>query len=72
MKILIKLVGISYIDSSGLGELVSGYRAVEGQGGEMKLPNLNKKVSDLLQIAKRYTVVDIPSDEADAIASLKA
>src|SRR5712691_10338400 len=58
-KILINLAGFNYIDSSGLGELVSGYRAVKGQGGEMKLLNLIKKVSDLLQITKLYTVFDI-------------
>lgn len=72
MKILINLAGINYIDSSGLGELVSGYRAVKGQGGEMKLLNLNKKVSDLLQITKLYTVFDIHSDEAEAVASFGA
>ena len=72
MKILINLAGINYIDSSGLGELVSGYRTVKGQGGEMKLLNLNKKVSDLLQITKLYTVFDIHSDEAEAVASFGA
>jgi anti-sigma B factor antagonist len=68
-KILINLAGINYIDSSGLGELVSGYRAVKGRGGEMKLMNLNKKVSDLLQITKLYTVFDIHNNEAEAVAS---
>ena len=68
-KILINLAGVNYIDSSGLGELVSGYRAVKGQGGEMKLLNLNKKVSDLLQITRLYAVFDIHNDEAQAVAS---
>ncbi len=71
-KILINLAGVNYIDSSGLGELVSGYRAVKGQGGEMKLMNLNKKVSDLLQITKLYTVFDIHNNEAEAVASFGA
>jgi len=70
-KILLNLAGVNYMDSSGLGELVSGYRAVKGQGGELKLLNLSKKVSDLLQITKLYTVFDIHSNEAEAVASFK-
>jgi len=68
-KIVMNLAGINYIDSTGLGELVSGYRQVKSQGGELKLLNLNKKVSDLLQITKLYTVFDIHSNEAEAVAS---
>src|ERR1700719_5174029 len=58
-KILLNLAGITYIDSTGLGELVSGYRLMKSEDGEIKLLNLNKKVSDLLQITKLYTVFDI-------------
>jgi anti-sigma B factor antagonist len=68
-KIVLNLAGITYIDSTGLGELVSGYRLMKSEGGEIKLLNLNKKVSDLLQITKLYTVFDIHSQEAQAIAS---
>jgi anti-sigma B factor antagonist len=68
-KIVMNLAGINYIDSTGLGELVSGYRQVKSQGGELKLLNLNKKVSDLLQITKLYTVFDIHNDEAQAVGS---
>lgn len=68
-KILMNLAGINYIDSTGLGELVSGYRMVKSEGGELKLLNLNKKVSDLLQITKLYTVFDIHTQEAQAVAS---
>jgi anti-sigma B factor antagonist len=71
-RILINLAQTSYMDSSGLGELVSGYRAVKNEGGELKLLNLNKKVSDLLQITKLYTVFDIYSDETQAVSSFKA
>jgi anti-sigma B factor antagonist len=63
------LAGINYIDSTGLGELVSGYRLIKSEGGELKLLNLNKKVTDLLQITKLYTVFDIHSQEAQAVAS---
>lgn len=70
-KIVMNLAGINYIDSTGLGELVSVYRQVKSQGGELKLLNLNKKVSDLLQITKLYTVFDIHRDEAQAIASFR-
>lgn len=69
MKIVMNLAGINYIDSTGLGELVAGYRQIKSQGGELKLLNLNKKVSDLLQITKLYAVFDIHNDEAQAVAS---
>ena len=68
-KLVLNLAAISYLDSTGLGELVSGYRLVKSQGGELKLLNLNKKVSDLLQVTKLYTVFDIHNDETQAVAS---
>jgi len=68
-KILLNLGDVNYIDSSGIGELVSAYTTVRNQGGELKLLNLTRKVHDLLQITKLYTVFDIKDDEASAIAS---
>ena len=68
-QILLNLKDIDYIDSSGLGELVSAYTSVKNQGGEMKLLHLTSKVHDLLQITKLYTIFDIKDDEASAIAS---
>jgi anti-sigma B factor antagonist len=72
LKFLINLAGVNYIDSSGLGELVSGYRAVKARGGELKLMNLTKKVNDLLRVTKLYTVFDIHQDEAAAVASFRS
>ena len=66
-KILLNLGDVSYIDSSGIGELVSGFTTVTNNGGEMKLLNLNKRVKDLLQITKLYTVFEVHEDEASAI-----
>ena len=68
-KILLNLENISYIDSSGIGELVSGFTSVKNAGGELKLLNLTKKVHDLLQITKLYTVFDIWDNEASAISA---
>ncbi|MEO6803259.1 MAG: STAS domain-containing protein [Granulicella sp.] len=68
-KILLNLGDISYIDSSGIGELVSAFTTTKNGGGELKLLNLTKKVQDLLQITKLYTVFDIKDDEATAIAA---
>jgi len=68
-KILLNLGDVTYIDSSGIGELVSAYTSVRNAGGELKLLNLTKKVHDLLQITKLYTVFDISDDEASAIAT---
>lgn len=66
-KILLNLGDVSYIDSSGIGELVSAFTTVRNQGGELKLLNLTKKVHDLLQITKLYTVFDVKDDEASAV-----
>jgi anti-sigma B factor antagonist len=68
-QILLGLGDVNYIDSSGIGELVSALTAVKNAGGSLKLLQLTKKVKDLLQITKLYTVFDIYDDEAEAIAS---
>ncbi len=68
-KLLLNLGDVTYIDSSGIGELVSAFTAVTNQGGQLKLLNLTKKVQDLLQITKLLTVFDVSNDEAKAIAS---
>lgn len=70
-RILLNLGDVTYIDSSGIGELVSAFTTVRNQGGELKLLKLTKKVHDLLQITKLYTVFDVKDDEAVAIASFK-
>src|SRR6516164_1317598 len=66
-KILLNLGEVTYIDSSGIGELVSAFTTVKNAGGELKLLNLTKKVHDLLQITKLYTVFDVKDDEAAAV-----
>jgi len=68
-KILLNLGNVTYIDSSGIGELITAFTAVRKQGGDLKLLNLTKKVRDLLQITKLYTVFDIKDDEATAISA---
>ena len=70
-KILLNLGDVTYIDSSGIGELVSAFTSVRNQQGQLKLLKLTKKVHDLLQITKLYTVFEIYDDEAAAIASFK-
>ncbi len=70
-NILLNLGDISYIDSSGIGELVAAFTSVRNQSGELKLLNLTKKVQDLLQITKLYTVFDVKDDEAAAIKAFE-
>jgi anti-sigma B factor antagonist len=70
-SILLNMGDVNYIDSSGLGELVSAFTTAKNQQAEVKLLNLTKKVHDLLQLTKLYTVFDIKDDEASAIASFK-
>jgi anti-sigma B factor antagonist len=67
--ILLNLADVDYIDSSGIGELVSGYTAVRNRKGDLKLLHLTKKVHDLLQITKLFTVFDVFSDEGSALRS---
>lgn len=68
-KIVLHLGEVAYIDSSGLGELVSGFTSVKNKGGQMKLSNLTQKVNDLLTITKLYTVFEIHDDEQSAVGS---
>jgi len=68
-RILLNLGDVSYIDSSGIGELVSGFTSVANQGGTLKLLGLTKRVKDLLQITKLYTVFEVFDDEAAAVRS---
>ena len=70
-KMLLNLADVTYIDSSGIGELVSGFTAVSNAGGQLKLLNLTKKVHDLLQITKLLTVFDVYDEEAKAIAGFE-
>lgn len=69
--VLLNLADVTYIDSSGIGELVSAFTTVSNQGGQLKLLNLTKKVHDLLQITKLYTVFDVHDDEAKAVGSFE-
>jgi anti-sigma B factor antagonist len=68
-KLLLNLGEVSYIDSSGIGELVSAFTTVTNHGGVLKLLNLTKRVKDLLQITKLYTVFEVFEDEAAAVRS---
>jgi anti-sigma B factor antagonist len=70
-SILLNLGDVSYIDSSGLGELVGAYTTAKNHGAELKLLKLTQKVHDLLQLTKLYTVFDIYDDENVAVASYK-
>jgi len=68
-KVLLNLGEVDYIDSSGIGLLVSSFTTVRSQGGELKLVNLSKRIGDLLKITKLYNLFDIKNDEATAVAS---
>ncbi len=68
-KVLLNLADVSYIDSSGIGELVSAYTNFASRGGKLKLLNLTRKVHDLLSITKLLTVFEVFTDEAQAIRS---
>jgi anti-sigma B factor antagonist len=68
-RILLNLADVSYIDSAGLGSLISSYATVKREGGQLKLVNLTKRVQDLLAITKLITVFDTYDDEKEALSS---
>jgi anti-sigma B factor antagonist len=68
-QIVLDLGGVNYIDSSGIGELVAAHTSVSNNGGNLKLLNLTKRVQDLLQITKLYTVFEVFDSEAAAVGS---
>jgi anti-sigma B factor antagonist len=69
--IILNLADVTYMDSTGIGELVSGYTSIKNQGGELKLLNLTRKVHDILLVTRLYTVFDIHSDEKTALSSFQ-
>ncbi len=70
-KILLNLAQVSYVDSSGIGELVSSFTTINREGGQLKLLNLTQKIQDLLAITKLLTVFDVYEDEATGLNSFK-
>jgi len=68
-RIIINLADVSYIDSSGLGELTGAFTTAKNRGVILKLLNLTKRVHELMQITKLYTVFDVYDDEEAAIKS---
>jgi anti-sigma B factor antagonist len=70
-NILLNLADASYIDSTGIGILVSSFATVKSSGGQMKLANLSSRVKDVLLVTKLYTVFEVFDNEAAAISSFK-
>lgn len=68
-KLLLNLANVPYMDSGGLGEIVRSYTTVRRAGGELKLLNATKRISDLLTITKLITVFEIYEEEAEAVKS---
>jgi anti-sigma B factor antagonist len=68
-NILLNLAEVSYIDSSGLGQLIGSYATITSRGGQMKLLNLQKRVTDIMQITKLLTVFEAYTSEAAALKS---
>jgi anti-sigma B factor antagonist len=70
-KILLNLGNVSYVDSSGIGELVSSFTTIQREQGQLKLLNLSQKIQDLMTITKLYTVFDVYDEETKALNSFK-
>jgi len=67
-KIILNLADVNYVDSSGIGELVSAYTMVSNQGGKLILLNLNQKIRELLRITRLLNVFQVYDDEKEALA----
>jgi anti-sigma B factor antagonist len=70
-KLVLNLAEVDYVDSAGLGELITGYTTVRARGGQLKLLNLTRRIQDLLQITKLLTVFDSFDSETEAIKSMR-
>jgi anti-sigma B factor antagonist len=70
-RIILNLAGVTFMDSSGIGELVSGYVSVTHNGGSVKLAELTKRVRDLFLVTRLYSVLDIYETEADALRAFQ-
>jgi anti-sigma B factor antagonist len=68
-KLVLNLTDVSYVDSAGLGELVSGAVAARKKGGDMKLSNMSKRLTDLMRVTHLYKVFDVKDDEQAAVAA---
>jgi len=71
-KVVLNLAEVPYIDSAGLGEVVRTYTTVSRQGGNLKLLNLTKRITDLLSITKLLTVFETYDSEDEAVRSFSA
>ena len=70
-KIILNLEDVDYIDSSGIGELVVAHSTLETAKGELKLLNLTRRVRDIVQITRLFTIFDVQTDEATALRSFR-
>ena len=68
-KIVLNMDNVTYIDSSGLGALVAAHTSARAQGASLKLSHLGSKFQEILQVTKLFTVFEVYSTEAEAIAS---
>lgn len=70
-KMLLNLAETSYIDSSGIGELVSGFTTLSNHGGQLKLLGMSQGIKDLIAFTKLYTIFEVYDNEAEAVASFQ-
>ena len=70
-QIVLNLARVTYIDSSGLGELISGHVTLNSKGGQIKLLNLTQRFHELMTITKLITIFDVYDDESEAVDSFK-
>jgi anti-sigma B factor antagonist len=71
IRILLNMAGVSHLDSSGLGELVASYTALRNAGGDLKLVSPGRRIHDLLNVTKLFTIFAAFENEPAALASFR-
>jgi anti-anti-sigma factor len=67
-KIIINLEKVSYLDSSGVGELVGCYTSIKNKGGELRICGMNARIFNLIKMTSLHSVFEVKDTEEEALA----
>ncbi|HVX57352.1 MAG TPA: STAS domain-containing protein [Bryobacteraceae bacterium] len=70
-KIVVNLAGVTFMDTAGIGEVVGCYVSASRQGTKIKICEVTRRISDLLQVTRLNTVLDLYQWEEDALRSFR-
>jgi anti-sigma B factor antagonist len=67
--ILVDMGKVSWVNSTGLGILISGYTTLKNAGGTLKLVGVNKRIDQIFMVTKLHTIFETFDEEARALSS---